>query len=229
MAKVYAGVNSLVVTGQVNDAAYETTTKKFGTASLDFANISNQDGSYQRQYYRYNPSNSNTIVNRKTGFFVNSDGPQYAVDFWFYLNSSNALGGNSAPPALLSITSDPYVGSSASIRYRVKSDSQIAIVLVQGTSEVETLATINASTFSETDFLSAWWWIAFQRDGSLFNAWMGKSGTATQVITNYAGSNFTYSQLYFICFSRWLHGRVCIKVWDTFFRYSFLSNICLHW
>ena len=197
MAKVYAGVGSLVLTGQVNTTAYNTTTKKFGTASLDFTSLSNLNGSYQRQFYRYNRSNSNTTRNRRAGFFVNSEGPQYATDFWFYLNSSDDIGGTSSAPALISLPSDPLgnPATSASIRFRVKSDSQIAIELSTGLGATETLGTINASTFSETDFLSAWWWIAFQRDGSLFNCWMGKSGTATQVITNYNGSNFSYSQL----------------------------------
>lgn len=195
MTKVYAGVNSLVVSGQVNSPAYNTTTKKFGTASLDFNNVSGQNGSYQRQFYRYNRSNSNTTQNRAAHFLVNPDGPQYATDFWFYLNSSNDAGGTSNAPSLLSLNAEQFGGSGAFISFRIKSDSQIAIEYTTGIGSLETIGTINASTFSETDFLSAWWWIAFQRDGSTFNCWMGKSGTATQVITNYNGTSLSYSSL----------------------------------
>lgn len=194
MTNVYAGVNSIVLTGQVNDPAYEASVKKFGTHSYEPAGTSSKDGSLQRQAYRYNRSDVNTLVNRRQGTFANPFGPQYAVDCWFYLNSSNGGDGSANKGAIWSLSSEPSSGGTGRyIRLSVTSDTALDIQLISGVTVVETIQTIHASGLGETNFLGAWWWIAFQRNGTTFNAWMGKSGTATQVVNNYSGSNFTYT------------------------------------
>jgi len=195
MTNVYAGVNSLVLTEQLNIPAYESSVKKFGTHSYSPAATSSKQGSLQRQAFRYNRSDASTLAYRTTGTFANPLGPQYAVDCWFYLNSSNGGGNTSNKGAIWSILSEADSnGSGRYIRLRVTSDSTLDIELMRGLTTVETIQSIHSGGLGETNFLGAWWWIAFQRDGTTFNAWMGKSGTATQVVNNYSGSNFTYTR-----------------------------------
>jgi hypothetical protein len=201
MAKVYAGVDSLRLSQTVGigglTADYrENTIVKFGSASFKPAGSGSgvfSSGSLQRTASVYNSSDqSSTRQYRKTGFFTNSYGPQYAWDCWVYLNSANSgKSGATATPSIFTWPAENVSGNSRAFQLQPTASDEISLVITNGQNVTqETLATINASSFSETNFLGAWWWIAFQRNGQDFDIWMGKSGVATNIYS--ATKSYTY-------------------------------------
>ena len=202
MVKVFAGVDSLRqsqilgLSRSVNDYI-ETTTTKFSPASFkpagDGGASTAGSGALQRSASYFNQSSqSATRYFKRANFFSSAVGPQYAWDCWFYLNSSNSgKSGDSNTPSIFSWAAENgFTGSTRSFEIRPTADDELSLVLRESFSTIETLTTINASSFSETNFLGAWWWIAFQRNGQDFDIWMGKSGTATNIYS--ATKSYTY-------------------------------------
>ena len=195
MAKVYAGVDSLRLSQVVGISGFvsdyrENTTVKFGTASFKPAGTGSgvfSSGALQRSAVLYNQSNSSTRKYRRTGFFTNPYGPQYAWDCWVYLNSANSgKSGATDTPSIFSWPVDNITNAGSftgvALQLQVTASDEISLVITNSSNVTQqTLTTINASSFSETNFLGAWWWISFQRNGGNLDMWMGKSGTATNI------------------------------------------------
>ena len=207
MAKVYAGVDSIRLSGSLGTGSStnfrETTTVKFGTASFKPYGTGTGTGSLQRQGINYNQSSKDaTRFYRQTGFFSGPDVPEntYAWDCWFYLTTSSAGNGSANTPSIFSWQAkDSTAGTIRQFELRVTGDDELTLVKMQGSSVVETVATINSATFSETNFLGAWWWVGFQKEVSTLSGspsfhrkmWMGKSGTATQVVDSNVIDTYT--------------------------------------
>lgn len=198
MAKVYAGVDSIRLSpelGKNSTSFQETTTVKFGNGSFKPKGTGSGSGSLQRQAYNYNQSNRDfTRKYRQTGFFSGPDLPEntYAWDCWFYLSTSSAGNGSSNDPSIFSWVTKNSATTTNTLELRVTGDNLITLVRMNGSVVGDTIATINSATFSETNFLGAWWWVGFQKEVSTLNGlpsshrkmWMAKSGTATQVVNS---------------------------------------------